>query len=295
VPTRIRSRLLISFCEDTRSGSHQTSVQRTHFRATTERATLCRFEWPVEEPIPGADWTSPDLKCGTSNGMTAIAFSVEGDEMRSIITVAAGLLSVVSVGAAPATFVLDGPSEKLTIGIYFNGSANLGERVIETAMGEAEALWMRHHVVLARASQADACIDVTISDVPITGTLRTAWALPLGGIDFSVDGVPDRHVNVSRRSIEDLMDYPGSPLHAHSHPRVLHDLVIGRILGRIVAHEVGHFVLRFPAHVPAGLMASQHTAAEFASVYRQPFELNVILEGRLREVFRTKLDPCATH
>jgi hypothetical protein len=215
--------------------------------------------------------------------------------MRSIIAGIATLLSVVSVSAtAPGRAAPDSPSAAATITVHVVDAVNIGEFAIDTAMAEAAELWKPHHIVLSRVPEADACLTVTISDAPVAGTPRTAWAAPLGAIEFSLSEVPDRTVHVSRRSIEQLLEYPGSPLQPDTLPRRLHDRIIGRVLGRIVAHEIGHFVLRFPAHAPTGLMAAQHTAAEFASVYRKPFDLNPSLESRLREILRTTAGLCTT-
>ena len=41
-------------------------------------------------------------------------------------------------------------------------------------------------------------------------------------------------------------------------PRLIRELVLGRVLGRAVAHEVGHFLLGSREHAPFGLMRASH-------------------------------------
>ncbi len=74
-----------------------------------------------------------------------------------------------------------------------------------------------------------------------------------------VDGEPTTHItvhagHVARRLAD--MRFDDRPF--AERPRLIRELVLGRVLGRAVAHEVGHFLLGSREHAPSGLMrASQ--------------------------------------
>ena len=82
--------------------------------------------------------------------------------------------------------------------------------------------------------------------------------LPMASILF-VDGHPTTHItvhagHVARRLAGVRLD----DLPFAERPRLIRDLVLGRVLGRVVAHEVGHFLLRSREHAPSGLMRASH-------------------------------------
>jgi hypothetical protein len=170
----------------------------------------------------------------------------------------------------------------LTIVLKFNIDRALvaDDFSIARAMAEANRLWRPYGVALVGSSRdlTDPSLDVDIEDLPLARNPRAAMMTPLGAIDFSVDGSPDRRIRISLRSIIDLVTPSWS-----QRPPLWREIVLSRAVGRVLAHEVGHFVLRFPAHVPTGLMAANHTADEFADREASRFALTPLLEFRLRQ------------
>jgi hypothetical protein len=82
--------------------------------------------------------------------------------------------------------------------------------------------------------------------------------LPMASILF-VDGQPTTHITVhaglvARRLAESRLD--DRPF--AERPRLVRDLLLGRVLGRAIAHEVGHFLFGSREHAPSGLMRANH-------------------------------------
>ena len=75
-----------------------------------------------------------------------------------------------------------------------------------------------------------------------------------------VDGRPTTHITVHAGHVARRLR-PGcvvDDLPFAERPRLIQELVLGRVLGRAVAHEVGHFLLGSREHAPSGLMRASH-------------------------------------
>jgi hypothetical protein len=82
--------------------------------------------------------------------------------------------------------------------------------------------------------------------------------LPMASILF-VDGQPTTHITVHAGHVaRHLAEMRFDDLPFADRPRLIRELVLGRVLGRAVAHEVGHFLLGSREHAPSGLMRGSH-------------------------------------
>lgn len=181
-------------------------------------------------------------------------------------------------------------STAITLTLYVNDLTGSSARLLSTAIGEAQALWGTHGVLLEMREKSDACLVATISGQPLVNVrppmsagTSGSFGLPLGATRFMADGRA-RDIEVSLPAIRALLREPEATPHIDTNPRLIRDVMIGRATGRVLAHEIGHFLLRFPAHVGPGLMAAQHTAPELVEIDRQPFQLAPILEERLKGI-----------
>jgi hypothetical protein len=174
------------------------------------------------------------------------------------------VLGLVSAEASASQQVSHGTAARPSIRLQVISTVPLPEQVLETAIGEAAAIWAPYGVTVSATRQLvrpqdsrDEWITLIIRDVSRhePGHADRHGRRQLAGLAFA-GGVPGTLMTASWSVARDMAASTGVPRAAGG------DTLAARLLGRALAHEVGHYLLGTRDHAPRGLMRPTFTVRD---------------------------------